>query len=316
MYTIHAPFNIETYNEFERNADIGGSIVLAVDDMDHCNSILAAYIKRNSLKTALIRHSIYNTGTLEFGYGCYSISTSTAPALLNNKAPITDFDCYIFNSYKMFNNGRNKKILDWITCNAQTPVIFVVDTRIENIPTGNRINVVRIPEFEYVVKEWTPEEDEFLKAIYPIVGVGAAAYIDGAREIDCYTRYMCIYTHEGKADHIPIEVPVEIKDNASNNTPTASGSNVWVDIEDAIIRENYLNKDIDIVNMLPGRTFAECYLRAIELGVINKPSSMWTDDEDRVLRENYPTMKGEVRKFLPTRTPIACTRRFNLIGGK
>lgn len=316
MNTIHRPFDIKTYKQFEKLADIGGKIILVVDDMDHCNAILAAYIKNRSMRAMFVRSGIHKIESLESGYGCYNISTSNAPALISCKASIDGFNFYVFDSYKTFNNGRNKRILDDAKLNEHDPVIFIVNTKTEDVPIGNRIATVKIPKIEYDVKEWTTEEDEFLKEYYPIIGTGVASYIDGAREIDCYIRYMCIYSHKTEAGHTPIEVPVEIKDDASNNTPTTSGSNVWGDIEDAIIRENYLNKDIDIVNILPGRTFAECYLRAIELGVINKPSSMWTDDEDRVLRENYPTMKGEVRKFLPTRTAIACTRRFNLIDGK
>ena len=334
MRTIHAPFNIDTYNDFERNANIGGRIVLAVDDMDHCNSILAAYIKRNSMRTALIRHGIHNTGTLESGYGCYSISTSTAPALLSSKASIDDFGCYIFDSYKMFNNGRNRKIVEGINCPDYVPIIFIVDTKIEDVPTGNRINVVRIPEFEYDVKNWTPEEDEFLKSVYPIVGTGAAAYIDGTREIDCYRRF--IYISNNKKIIIDQEENlITINDNAitpigvesgndnasSDNTPKTEEEdsvvkNDWTEEEDEIIRTKYISMGSDIVNELNGRTFMDCYNRACQLGVVSKLAGSWTKEEDELLLKYYPTEKNNITKYLPNRTKIACARRYKLITGR
>lgn len=315
--TIHAPFLIETYKDLERSANVGGEIILAVDDMDHAYALLAAYIKNNSLNAAFIRHGIHATSPFQSGYGCYSISASTAPALIKSDASINDFDCYIFDSYKKFVNGRNNSIVRGIKRANYVPIIFIVDTSNEDIPTGLGSSIVKIPKFHYKAKKWTPKEDEFLKQFYPIIGTDAAECIDGARAVDCFTRYLYITNTAVSYGDEQNDVKI-VKEETGDEDPTAKDNKKeWTPEEDEILKLNYAAEGMAVYKRFAnGRTAAECIKRAVELGIVKKSTGVWTDAEDLILTEYYPTMGNDVVNMLPGRTSIACSRRYNLIISK
>ena len=308
--TIHAPFLIETYTDLERNANVGGEIILAVDDMDHAYALLAAYIKNNSLNAAFIRHGIHATSPFQSGYGCYSISASTAPALIKSDASINDFDCYIFDSYKKFVNGRNNSIVRGIKHANHVPVIFIVDTSNEDIPTGLRSSIVKIPKFQYKAKKWTPKEDEFLKQFYPIIGTDVAACIDGARAVDCFTRYLYItntavsYGDEQNDDKI-------VKEETGAEEPTTKDiKKEWTSKEDEVLKKYWPIEGSNVAERLCWKTAEECDARAAALGLGKKDIDVWTPEEDEILKQYYPVDGANVHKrFANGRTEADCIKR-------
>lgn len=307
--TIHTPFAIETYKDLERNANAGGEIILAVDDMDHAYALLAAYIKNNSLNAAFIRHGIHATSPFQSGYGCYSISASTAPALIKSDASINDFDCYIFDSYKKFVNGRNSSIVRGIKRANYVPIIFIVDTSNEDIPTGLRSSIVSIPKFQYEAKKWTPEEDEFLKQFYPIIGTDVAECIDGARAVDCFTRYLYItnttvsYGDEQSDNKI-------VKEEAGDEDPTAKDNKKeWTSKEDEVLKKYWPIEGSNVAERLCWKTAEACDARAAALGLGKKDIGAWSPEEDEILKQYYPIDGANVNKrFTNGRTEADCIK--------
>lgn len=310
MSTIHTPFAIKTYKDLERNANVGGEIILAVDDMDHAYALLAAYIKNNSLNAAFIRHGIHATSPFQSGYGCYSISASTAPALIKSDASINDFDCYIFDSYKKFVNGRNNSIVNGIKRANYVPIIFIVDTSNEDIPTGLRSSIIKIPKFQYDTKKWTPEEDEFLKQFYPIIGTDVAECIDGARAVDCFTRYLYItntmvsYDTEQNDDKI-------VKEETGDEDPTTKDNKKeWTSKEDEVLKQYWPIEGSNVAERLCWKTAEECDTRAASLGLGKKDISVWTPEEDEILKQNYASEGMAVyKRFANGRTGAECIKR-------
>ena len=312
--TIHTPFAIETYKDLERNANVGGEIILAVEDMDHAYALLAAYIKNNSLNAAFIRHGIHATSPFQSGYGCYSISASTAPALIKSDTSINDFDCYIFDSYKKFVNGRNNSIVRGIKRANYVPVIFIVDTSNEDIPTGLRSSIVKIPKFQYEAKKWTPEEDEFLKQFYPIIGTDVAECIDGARAVDCFTRYLYITNTtvsygDGQNDD------TIVKEETGDEDPTTKDNKKeWTSKEDAVLKQYWPIEGSNVAERLCWKTAEECDARAAELNLVKMGTGLWSPKEDEIIKQYYAAEGANVYKRLPGRSTAACVGRAAELG--
>lgn len=308
--TIHTPFAIETYKDLERNANVGGEIILAVDDMDHAYALLAAYIKNNSLNAAFIRHGIHATSPFQSGYGCYSISASTAPALIKSDAPINDFDCYIFDSYKKFVNGRNNSIVRGIKRANYVPVIFIVDTSNEDIPTGLRSSIVKIPKFQYEAKKWTPEEDEFLKQFYPIIGTDVAECIDGARAVDCFTRYLYITNTTVSYGDEQNDVKIVNEETSDEDPTTKDNKKEWTTKEDAVLKYFWPIEGSNVAERLCWKTAEECDARAAALGLCKRDTNVWTPEEDEILKQNYAAEGMAIYKhFANGRTGAECIKR-------
>jgi hypothetical protein len=89
---------------------------------------------------------------------------------------------------------------------------------------------------------------------------------------------------------------------------------VWQDVEDEVVRLNYLsiNKN-NSSDFLPGRTWEAIKVRAKSLGVVRKPQ--WTKEEDFVLEMLAPIMRfTEISKRLSNRSHDTVKYRSRVLG--
>lgn len=195
---------------------------------------------------------------------------------------------------------------------------------------GNFMDTGYIRRFQANRSTWTEEEDTLLREIYPNTDA-----LEILKRFPGRTwRSILIRAHK-------LKVTRELK-NVTNpvviDEGRVKGRIDWTEGEDTIIREKYpLADPLEILELLPGRTWNSIIKHASKLGVLrevravqshvrmetetqtagtsNKARLAWTEEEDAILREMFNAADPvEVLKALPGRTWAGINHRADRIG--
>lgn len=317
------PFDLKTYTDFERSIFAHKEIVVMSDNIDQTNAMVAWFIRHHDLSTMLIHFGIHANDDLKNGYGInittynMDVANKYAPC---NPSGIDVYECYIFDGYSSFMNDRYSCIVKRIRNNPHAFVIFICRSKNDLIINDQLPVIFKIPTRTMSAKkEWSEDEDNFLLNAYPIIGpVGCAAYINDAREIECYRRYVHVYGEKMNSENPEDNANNDEEVFAADTTPLTLNCDAepdWSDIDDGLFNRRWDNLGLDIVTLFPGKTILQCLQRAMDLNLIKETSGPWTNNEDKIIVQFYPSMGSDVINYLPGRTKAVVTRRYNALTG-
>lgn len=189
-------------------------------------------------------------------------------------------------------------------------------------------------------KQWSPEEDEIIKANYskdrtdltdliPNKSKGAIqsrASILGVKVINNWTeeeiKWMqdnsYLYTKEELIDKIG-KSWLQIKRILKKYSLKYCTKIVkWTEEEDSIIKKYYPKEGGDVYLRLKNRTYNTVMGRASALGIgyDNEENKKWTEEEDAILKENYIKLGKDIINLLPGRKFGSIITRAHKIGIK
>lgn len=320
MKTI--PFDLKTYADFERSMFAHKEIIVMSDNIDQTNAMVAWFIRHHDLSTMLIHFGIHANDDLKNGYGVnittynMDVANKYAPC---NPSGIDVYECYIFDGYSSFMNDRYWYIIKRIRSNKHAFIIFICRNKNDLIINDQLPVIFKIPTRNMSAKkEWSEEEDNFLLNAYPVIGsIGCAAYINDAREIECYRRYVYVYGEKmnSASPENDTNSADEVSADATSLTPNCDDKPDWSEIDDGLFNRRWDDLGIDIVTLFPGKTVLQCLQRAMELNLIKETSGPWTKNEDKIILQFYPSMGSDAANYLPGRTKAVITRRYNSLTG-
>ena len=310
------PFDLKTYVDFEGCMLAHREAIIVSDNIDQTNTVVAWFIRHHCPNTMLIHFHIHASHDLENGYG---IVINTCNAINYPSANNDEFECYIFDGYSCFMNHKYIDLINRIRMNDHAFIIFICRDKDDLIINSQIPAIFKIPTHTMSTKEeWSEDEDKFLLDFYPILGpIGCAAYINDAREIECYRRYTYIYGEKINNDN-----PKEMNNNGNdgsadnfheNNDNDGSAYNFheednhdaklyWSDIDDEFFNRRWDDLGPEIITLFPGKTYMQCLEHAMELNLIKEKSGPWTDIENKIMMRFYPSLGSSIMKYLPGRT--------------
>lgn len=317
------PFDLKTYADFERSMFVHKEAIVMSDNIDQTNAMVAWFIRHHGLNTMLIHFGIHANDDLKNGYGInittynMDVANKYAPC---NPSGIDVYECYIFDGYSSFMNDRYSYIIKRIRSNPYAFVIFICRSKNDLIINDQLPVIFKIPTRTMSAKkEWSEDEDNFLLNAYPIIGpVGCAAYINDAREIECYRRYVHVYGEKMNSANPEDNANNDEEVSAADTTPLTLNCDAepdWSDIDDGVFNRRWDDLGLDIVTLFPGKTILQCLQRAMDLNLIKETSGPWTNNEDKIIVQFYPSMGSDVINYLPGRTKAVVTRRYNALTG-
>lgn len=147
-------------------------------------------------------------------------------------------------------------------------------------------------------RDWTPEEDEILRTLYPATDVGAIAsnHLPGRSARAITTRASRLGLRKAVASR-PLSTP-------------------WTEDELATLKNHYEEKGPTWLhaNLLPGRSAAAIMTKASTLG-LHTGRVPWTESENDVIRDTYGKMHPkEIARLLPGRTTSAVCQQARTLG--
>lgn len=317
------PFDLKTYADFERSMFAHRENIVISDNIDQTNAMVAWFIRHHDLSTMLIHFGIHANDDLKNGYGInittYNMDVANKYAPYNPSG-IDVYECYIFDGYSSFMNERYSYIINRIRSNPHAFIIFICRSKNDLIINDQLPVIFKIPTRTMSAKkEWSEDEDNFLLNAYPIVGpVGCAAYINDAREIECYRRYVHVYGEKMNSANPEDNDNNDEEVSAADTTPLTLNCNTepdWSDIDDGLFNRRWDDLGPDIVTLFPDKTILQCLQRAMDLNLIKETSGPWTKNEDKIIVQFYPSMGSDVINYLPGRTKAVITRRYNTLTG-
>lgn len=313
------PFDLKTYADFERSMFAHRENIIMSDNIDQTNAMVAWFIRHHGMNTMLIHFGSHANDDLKNGYGI-NITTYNIDIINKYGLPNTEgYECYIFDGYSSFMNDRYSYLINRIRSTRHAFIIFICRNTKEPIINDQLPVIFKIPTRNMSAKkEWSEDEDNFLLNAYPIIGsVGCAAYINDAREIECYRRYVHVYGEKMNSANPENDTNSadEVSADATSLTPNCDGKPDWSEIDDGLFNRRWDDLGIDIVTWFPGKTVLRCLQRAMELNLIKETSGPWTKNEDKIILKFYPSMGSDVANYLPGRTKAVITRRYNSLTG-